>query len=180
MPGTYERPSFLVVGPSSWWKEVDEEQPLLEIPNSSIQVADAVVKDYCNGLIGCNMTSSMPGIFWVPGEHDEKSLRREHSGRLEKARTQQTRYYNSLVRMADSLWARTNGNPLVISNDMRLAAKELNLTQKDWMKDFTMQDNVSCKACGHLVKPGFPVCPNCHAIVNLKQAEELGIQFATK
>src|SRR6187200_2386767 len=50
-PGSMEHPSVLVVGASSWWREVDVDQPLLEIPVSSIQVADSIVKDYCNGLL---------------------------------------------------------------------------------------------------------------------------------
>jgi len=44
-PGTFENPSVLVIGPSSWWREVDENQPLLEIPVSSVQIADAIVRD---------------------------------------------------------------------------------------------------------------------------------------
>src|SRR6266576_4523463 len=50
-PGTFEKPSILVVGSSSWWREIDVEQPMLEIPNSSIQIAESVIKDYCNGLL---------------------------------------------------------------------------------------------------------------------------------
>ena len=30
--GTPEKPSILVVGPSSWWRDVGEDEPLLEIP----------------------------------------------------------------------------------------------------------------------------------------------------
>src|SRR5690606_5117854 len=73
-PGSYVRPSTLVVGPSSWWREIDEEQPLLEIPVSSIQLADSVLKDYCNGILGCNMADAMPGLFYVPGEYDAKGI----------------------------------------------------------------------------------------------------------
>ena len=61
-PGTFENPSILVVGTSSWWREVDENQPLLEIPVSSVQVADSIVRDYCNGLLACDMAEKMPGI----------------------------------------------------------------------------------------------------------------------
>ena len=33
IPSGYpDKPSRLVVGPSSWWREIDVEQPLLEIP----------------------------------------------------------------------------------------------------------------------------------------------------
>src|SRR5258708_2992817 len=82
LAGSIKKPSILIVGPSSWWKEIDEEQPLLEIPNSSIQVADSIVKDYCNGLLGCNMGESMPGIFWVPGAWNLTQVKEKFSDKL--------------------------------------------------------------------------------------------------
>lgn len=177
-PGSVDKPALLVVGPSSWWKEVDEEQPLLEIPNTSIQVADSIVKDYCNGLLACNMGDCMPGIFWIPGSYNLSELRKNYQHLLDKANTNQTKYFNELVKLADSLWARTNGNPLTISDDMRMAAKQLGLG-KDWMKDFTLLNQIKCVACGSPRNPDFPVCPICHAIIDSTKAKELGIVFAT-
>lgn len=177
-PGTIAKPSLLVVGTASWWKEIDEEQPLLEIPNSSIQVADAIVRDYCNGLLGCNMVNAMPGLFFVPGNHNLDAIRKNYSRELEKATVKQIQWYKNLIRLADGLWARTNGNPLVIHDDMRLAASELNDTQKDWMKDFTLAQTVRCDACGSPRNPNFPVCANCKAILDPARAKELGIVFA--
>lgn len=162
-PGSYEKPSLLIVGPSSWWREIDEDQPLLEIPNSSIQVADSIVKDYCNGILACNMSDSMPGLFYIPGEHDKVSLMKQFMPELVKAAARQKNWYLILVRLADSLWARSNGNPQAISDDMRMAAKELNVHEtKDWMKDHQMADMVRCKACGALKNPLYPVCSSCH------------------
>lgn len=161
-PGTYEKPSVLVVGPSSWWRDIDEDQPLLEIPVSSIQIADSVVKDYCNGYLACDMDTSMPGLFYVNGELDVAAIRKQYPHEIEKANARQKTWYSVLIKLADSLWARSNGNPLAISDDMRLAAKELNLKTKDWMKDFQMIDMVRCKACGNLKNPQFPVCASCH------------------
>lgn len=175
--GSPEKPAILIVGPSSWWKEIDDEQPLLEIPNSSIQVADSIVKDYCNGLLGCNMGDAMPGIFWIPGALTLETVKKDHADKLKKALINQTNYFSALVKLADSMWARTNGNPLVVSDDMRLAAKQLNLTDKDWMKDFTMLSQVRCAACGSPRNPLFPVCPTCHA-VDKDKAKELGLVFA--
>lgn len=164
LPGSYDKPSLLVVGPSSWWREIDEEQPLLEIPVSSIQIADSVVKDYCNGVLGCDMADAMPGIFYVPGEHTLDTLKKQYPGELEKAKNRQTRFYGELVKMADALWARSNGNPLTISDDMRLAAKELGQKERDWMKDYQMVEMVRCFACGSLKSPLYPVCAVCHTI----------------
>lgn len=160
--GSVESPAILVVGPSSWWREIDEEQPLLEIPVSSIQIADSVVKDYSNGILACNMGDSMPGLFYVPGEYDIAGIRKSFATQLAAAKVKQEKFYSNLVQLADMLWARSNGNPLAISDDMRMAARELNLTSvKDWMKDFTMMQMVRCKACGALKSPQFPICATC-------------------
>lgn len=161
--GSYEKPALLVVGPSSWWREIDEEQPLLEIPVSSIQIADSVVRDYCNGILGSNMGDIMPGLFYVAGEHTIESIRKSFQKELDKAKIKQHKFYTLLVTLADALWARSQGNPLAISDDMRMAARELNLTEtKDWMRDFKMVNMVRCKACGSLKNPDYPICSSCH------------------
>lgn len=176
--GNYENPSTTVIGPSSWWREIDEDQPLLEIPCSSVQVADSIIKDYCNGILGCDMAGAMPGLFYIPGQHDVGDVRKNFKHELDAALVRQRNWYSALIKLADSLWARSNGNPLAISDSMRVAAKEMNQT-KDWLKDFRMVDTVRCKACGGLLNPMFPVCPTCKAINDPAKAKELGLTFAT-
>ena len=176
--GTYTNPSILVVGSSSWWKEIDENQPLLEIPQSSIQIADSIVRDYCNGIINCDMGELMPGLFYVPGEYTIDRIKKEHQDKLDIANKRQRNWFESLVKTADSLWARSNGNALAISDDMRLAARELNLIHKEWVRDAQITDLVRCKACGHLKNPEYPICPNCKAIDDPARAKALGLAFA--
>lgn len=160
--GSYEAPSITVVGPSSWWRDIDEEQEFLEIPVSAIVVADSIVKDYCIGIFGCDMAESMPGFFYVAGEFNLEGIKKSFPEELPKAQTRQKNWYSFLVKAADSLWARSNGNPLAINDDMRMAAKALGLAStKDWMKDFQMVDMVRCKACGSLKNPNFPICATC-------------------
>lgn len=175
--GSYEKPSISIIGPSSWWREIDEKQPLLEITNSSIQVAESIVKDYCKGLLAFNAADSMPGIFWVPGEFTMSAVKDKYSSLLNKAQTHQKNWYANLVRMADSLWSASNGNPLVISQDMRMAARELGLS-KDWTKDFALIQRVPCVACGSPRNSDFPVCPSCHAVVDKELASKLGVSFS--
>jgi hypothetical protein len=162
--GTYEKPSILVVGSSSWWKDIDEDQPMLEIPVSSIQIADSVVKDYCNGMLGCNMESAMPGLFFVLGEHTVAEILLKYKTKLDEVKTKQDNWYKILVKIADSLWSRTNGNPLTISDEMRMAARSLNYNDKLWLKDFQISELVRCNACGGMKNPLYPVCPVCKAI----------------
>lgn len=176
--GSYEKPALLTVGPSSWWREIDEDQPMLEIPVSSIQVADSIVRDYCNGILACNMADTMPGLFYIPGEIKISDLVKNYKGELDKANARQRNWYAVLIKLADSLWARSQGNPLAISDDMRMAAKEMGIQTKDWMKDFQMVETVRCKACGALCNPMFPICPNCKAINDPVKAKELGLTFA--
>lgn len=177
-PGTYEKPSLLVVGPSSWWREIDEEQPLLELTHSSIQVADSIIIDYCNGLLGYNGRTCMPGLFYIPGALTIEEIRKSYQHTVDEARDSQKAWYTSLIRLADGLWARSNGNPLAISEDMRIAARESGQPNKDWMKDFQASEMSRCKACGTLRNPNYPICPTCKAIDNPARAKELGIVFA--
>jgi hypothetical protein len=176
-PGSLDNPSLLVVGPSSWWREIDEDQPLLEIPVSSIQIADSIVKDYCRPALASDMVTSSPGLFYVAGEHTVITIKKSYTHELNSAYAKQRTWYTILIRMADSLWARSDGNPLAISDDMRLAARELGLN-KDWMKDFQMVDMVRCKVCGSLRNPQYPMCPTCKAVEDPSRLKDLGVTFA--
>ncbi len=162
--GTYDKPAVLVVGSSSWWRDIDVEQPMLEIPVSSIQIADSVIKDYCNGMLGCNMGDTMPGLFFILGEHKGIEVSMRYKEKLDEVNIKQTNWYKILVRLADSLWARSNGNPLVICDEMRLAARSLNFNDKAWLKDFQVAELVRCKFCGGMRNPMYPICPVCKAI----------------
>jgi len=177
-PGTFDNPAILVVGPSSWWREIDEGQPLLEIPVSSILIADSVVKDYCNGLLACDMAGLMPGLFYLPGEFTVERVKKEHMPLLLDAKIKQARWFAELIKMADILWSRSNGNPLAISSDARLACKELNIHNKPWLGDQQSMELIRCIACGNLRNPQFPVCPVCKAVVDPTKAKSLNITFA--
>lgn len=162
-PGSIERPAILVVGPSSWWKALYEENTMIEIPQSSVLVAESIIKDYCNGIFGCDMGPSMPGMFFVEGEYTVDEIQAKFKNKLKEMETRQKTFWTTLVKFADSLWARSQGNPMAISDDMRMAARELNLTStRDWMRDFTMVNMVRCQACGALKNSEYPICATCH------------------
>lgn len=178
LPGTFDNPSLLVVGSSSWWREIDEDQPLLEIPVSSIQIADSIVRDYCNGLLACNMADLMPGLFYLPGEFNLEKLRKDHMNLLMRAKETQKRWFLELIRIADILWSRTNGNPLAISDDARLACKELNIQNKPWLGDIQQAELIRCVACGSLRNSAYPICQTCKAIADPELAKKLNLTFA--
>jgi hypothetical protein len=173
--GKPEAPTRLVVGSSSWWREIDVDQPYLEIPNSSLQVANSIVNDYCNGLIGCNMDDAMPGIFFIPGIITVEQLLTEYKSTYDRAVVKQTNFWNSIINLTDILWANTGGNPLCVSGDARLACKELGIENKDWMQNFQNSGMVRCVACGTLRNPAFPVCGTCNRVVDKELAAKLGL-----
>jgi hypothetical protein len=178
--GSYTKPSILKVISSSWWRELDENQPLLEIPVSSVQVADSIIRDYSVGIFMCDMGEKRPGLFFIPGEFSVIDVMTKHKQLLELAHQRQTNWFHELVNAADILWARTNGNPLAIMDVMRLAARELGIKDKPWMSNFIASQVVldNCPACGSLVNKQYPVCNTCKTVIDKEKFEKLGLKFA--
>lgn len=174
--GSYEMPSLLHVGPSSWWKDPGPESEMIEIPTSSILIADSVINDWASGLDGYVKGQRQPGLFFVPGKKDVAQIFSEHRRELDIAATLQKNWFMALVLVADTLWSRTNGNPRVISNDAKMAAELLNLKNKPWMRDFTAIEMKNCPMCGELWNPAFPMCKNCRTIVDPVRAKELNLK----
>jgi hypothetical protein len=172
--GTLAKPSLTIIGPSSWWREIDEFQPALEIPTSAIEVANSIVKDFSNGLLGCDMGSKMPGIFFVPGEI--KEVKQIPADLLTGAAERQRNWYKELVETGDLLWARSQGNPLSISDDMRLAAQELQIKEKPWLKDYNTLQLTNCPACGALRNGEFPICQHCRTVVDVDKFKAAGFK----
>ena len=177
--GTIEKPSRLVVGPSSWWTEVDPYQPLLEIPTGAIQIANSVVQDYCQGLLAYSAGEREPGIFYLQGDVPLPKMIAEYKVVFDKVVAMQKAWYAALVDIADALWARSNGNPMSLSLDMKQAALFLGMEHKDWMQNHQRIDLIRCVACGNMISNAVVVCPNCKVIVNAARAKELNLQFAS-
>lgn len=176
-PGTYEKPSILVVGPTSWFKEERDSNQLFEIVEGSPKVAESLVNDWCRGLQCCELGSKMPGLFFIPGELTVEQVKKEHSDRLLLAKKRQTAWFNDLINDADAYWSKTL-NPKDISDLMRLAAKELGRNDKPWMSNVVASNLTKCPACGSLRDETYPICPNCKAVTDPKKAEALGIKFS--
>lgn len=177
-PGSYDDPARLVVGPSSWWFDPGEEQALIEVPISAVQIAEAVIGDYSKGLTEYT-NEAMPGLFFVPGDVEISKIKKDYVAHLNRARNRQKEWFLALVKLADALWARSNGNPMVVSSDMRMAAQELNMGQKEWLKNQAAAELIKCKACGNLNSSAVVICPNCKVILDEVRAKELGLKFAS-
>lgn len=174
--GTLEKPSVNVFGVSSWWKDMGDDQPMVEIPVNAVVMAHSIISDWCNGLIECDMGSAMPGMFFIPGEHTQLDVTLKYKTMLAEADIKQRNWYNNLIRAADSLWSRSQGNPLAIWDGMRLAAKELNV-ERPWMSNYTYTEKVRCFACGSLRDPAYPICPTCK-VVDPKHPMAKDLKFA--
>lgn len=181
-PGEFE---LLVIGSASWFRMVDEDQPLLEVVVSSYELARSIVDDFCLGTFECNMVDCMPGLFFIPGSFTKLNIRtyKNEDGitfdqLLSSVKEKQRNWFSKLVMAADEHWARTNGNPRSIGDDSRFAAEVLNLKNKPWMQDFVAVQLHNCPSCGELINPAYPVCKHCHAIVDKVKAKELDIKFA--
>lgn len=172
--GSYINPSLLIVESSAWYRDYDADQEILEITNSSIQVAEDVVRGYCNALPDAIPGEAIPGLFFILGEKTLKEINKDHRTELEAAKIKQDNYWKNCVKNADSDWARTNNNPLAISDEARLAARELSLS-KPWMMDFTSTVMKNCPACGFLINSNYPVCSNCKTVIDKEKATSLGL-----
>jgi len=179
----------LVVGSSSWWKETEEGMPDLEIPVSSFDVARSVVEDYAKGLVGCDMGEKMPGLFFVPGAFTETTVigytnpdpeckpnEKTFKDLYNRAKKRQENWFRELILLADIGWARTQGNPLSITDDARYAAEYFGLKNKPWMGDYKSYELSPCKACGELINIAFPICKFCKAVNDPEKAKL--IEFA--
>lgn len=178
--------ALLVVDGASWWKFQGEDQAFLEIQVNSIDLAESIIVDYFNGFFGCNMADKMPGVFYIPGEYDKTTIQFAKGinglgfhDLLEAAKIKQDNWFKEIVQMADIDWARTNGNPLSISDFSRMGAQHLKL-QKPWMQDYQAFQLDACPACGQLTNLLYPVCKHCHHIHDKKKAAELGIVAPVK
>jgi uncharacterized OB-fold protein len=60
-----------------------------------------------------------------------------------------------------------------------MAAHELGMKDKPWLKDAIIVSMKPCPACGTLTNPGFPVCPNCHTIVDKATYDKMGLTKAS-
>ncbi len=174
--GSYKKPAILVVGSSSWWMDVNEN--LVEIPTGAPQVANSIVVDHCLGLHGVTQGIAQPGLFWILGEKTVDTILKENKAELDKYKVLQDNWYSELVKQADVLWARSNGNPLAISNYARLAVQELGLKDKAWMRDFNTLQLTNCPACGSLRNPEYPICGTCKTVVDKPLYEKLQLKQA--
>lgn len=176
--GTPEKPSITVVGPSSWFKDLGEEMPAIEIPNNAVQVANSIVTDYCGSIMESDRIAG-PGLWFLPGPWTLEEIKSKYSKAFNTAVERQKIWFARLLNAADAAWAESNGSPKSISDLMRMAAEQLGMKDKDWMRTTIVQEMIKCAFCGNLRNPNFPICGSCNRVVDAKLAKERGLVEAT-
>lgn len=177
-PGSWEKPSSLVIGTGSWWKDIPESNQLVEVTHNSLEMAESVINDYVIGLLAFT-PEAKPGLFYVPEAIGVEEARKKYAADFDLALQRQKNWYLSLVNLADQIWS-VQPNPAAIGNDMRLAAKELGLETKEWLNNYTVAAMSKCPACGTPRDTNYPVCSSCHMIVDPDKFKALGIQKPTE
>lgn len=175
--GTVEKPSIVIIGPASWFRDMGEEMPTIEIPNNAVQVADSIITDYCNGLIEYDKKIAGPGLFFIPGTWNLREIKDKYKKEFDAAIARQALWFRRLVNLADKGWADTNGNPKAVNELMKMAASEIGVKDKDWMRSTIVSEMIKCVACGNLRNPSFPVCGHCNRVIDTELAKKLSLEI---
>lgn len=162
--GSIDRPGITHVVPSIATLDLDEARPLQQIAIGSPQLAESIVVDYCKSLPEVQIGVAQPGVFFVLGKHDVIYILKNHKDDLKKFESYQKEWYMRLINKADAEWARGNGNPLLVWDGARDAAKAMGMMDKPWMSNQRQFAMTPCFACGAPKNPEYPICGSCRTI----------------
>ena len=132
---------------------------ILEIPVPAVQVAKSIVDDRLTGQLLIK-EGSRPGLFWVPGEYNNKEAAEHFAPQIADARMIQKQWFLDLVIMADDDWNKTHQHRF-ISDLQRYACRILGLN-RPWSTETV--DNVQdkrCLACYSPMHAKATICPTC-------------------
>lgn len=165
-------PEILVIGESIHFIEVDVDKSI-SVTNPSYKVADSVVKDYIESMLGASgPNNSGPGIFWAPGRLDVGSVYKTCAVELKAAQVRQHNWFLSMVSIADDDWEKTHQHR-VITDMQRFAAKSLNLDRPWIMQIKDSTNSIKCPGCGTQVSSGVVVCAICKCILDKEKYSKL-------
>lgn len=144
---------------------------LLKVPVPSMELAQSIINDYNNALLGAE-PDSQPGLFAVKGNYtDKRVIKLKFANQLIVARDCQLRWYHKLVDIADDLWSKTH-SPISISDIQRTACKALGF-QRDWLNATPTELQEKCPVCKNAVNNGALKCIACGHILNKIEYEKL-------
>lgn len=160
---------ILVIGNAHAFKYIDMDRGHDKIIIDSEEVAKAIVNDYINSQLAIEKGEGIvPGLFYILGEHSKLDVKLHFSKEITKARENQLKWFNVLVRMADDVWENSRQHK-AISGMQRYAAKYLNL-ERQWLVEPKM---TKCIACRVTVEDDAVICPNCNVVLDKEEFSKL-------
>lgn len=153
-----------------YWYDPGMDRPKISTPVPELEFARGVVRDYKASQVALGADAE-PALFFVDGEFDPK----KHAVEVQEAIRKQKNWFALLVQQADVDYVAAKGNPFVVSDLARRAARLINV-ERQWL-DTDLQ-NPQCPVCRANIHPLAVVCKSCNAI--LKPEEYKKFQFAEK
>jgi len=152
---------------------LDNERGSRLIPEPVSVFADAIVNDFIIAQIEIDApTNSFPGLFWVYNKQSRDDIKKTHAVQLAQNIQNQIRWFQRLVRRADSDWQMFHQHN-VIADVQRLAARHLNL-EREWVHATVDMGNDRCPACSSvLMRPVPVICPTCQCILDKERYDKL-------
>lgn len=144
----------------------------IQVPVKSIELAQSIIVDYSNALLGVSPPDAMPGLVAVKGDYSNRTeVSKEFIKEIMIARNAQNNWFENLVNIADDTWAKTR-SPMGISDLQRSAAKLLG-RKRDWINPTPAELIMnSCPICKATINEGALKCVACGTILNKKAYDE--------
>lgn len=172
IPGSFELEPSDTVKPSTkivpsdafYWHDPGMDRPKMQIPVPEQEFARGVVRDYKASQIAIGANAE-PALFFVEGMFDS----RKHAELVTEHLEKQLNWFKLLVSTGDVDYNAAKGNPLVVSDLQRRAARLLNL-ERTWLDVDTV--NKQCPVCRTNVHPLAIVCRECGNILDLEKYKQ--------
>jgi len=144
----------------------------IKVPVPAIEVAQSIINDYVNALLGVNPPEAVPGLVAVSGDYtDKKEVGIKFMKEIMFARTNQNNWFRNLVDMADDSWSKTH-SPISISDLQRFACRSLEL-KRDWLNPLPSEQVEKCPVCKNPINLGALKCVACNHILNKVEYDKL-------
>lgn len=155
-----EEPQFVQVSDVHFFQYILDGRSA-KIPMIAAEYAKNVVKDFHRASFGSSVSKGIyPGVAAVEGNITNLvQLNKEHPKLHAQLKANQMRWKESLVKKADSDWARIK-NPALISEIQVQIARDLKLN-KEWAKEFSSEIYIDCPACYGRINSKASICMHC-------------------
>jgi hypothetical protein len=162
--GMINKPGLLEVTKSVFYIPMAFGAPSLQAASSCLEVAESIVRDYVDALIGIS-DDNRPGI-WVENQtfKDSQEAAIVLMPEIQKRIVAQRNWFVSLVNLADAEF-RQHNQANSISSLQKLAARELNLKDRPWMITLDQLSVNNCPMCFSQVNAAAVMCGACRYVI---------------